>query len=991
MFHQLPPSRQPGGNGVPTVQWGSTGVNSLATAGPVVSASVNGTGGQSSVFLGNGAGFVHDVDFYLPLNGIDWFHERIYSSKSNYAGTEWAGEGWWVNEMMNLTVAGSEGASDVSVQFDPHWTYEFTYAASVWTCDDKFLLTLTFDGGNDEYLVRRADGYLWVFHDSAATNAGKLKRIEDPYGNDWAFTYSAGKLTDIVVDVVAGTDHKITYTYFTSGDNNGLLQYIKVYKSTTTTDANLIGQVEHVYHAAASDDYGLEDDLMKVIVTRKGTSDGDGTLSIEETYSYRYYKGAYDADTNPGTDHQLRYVLLPEARQRLTDGVGAPESQTNASWESYASVFYKYDSNGRVKYTDERLPGGSCGCGAGGNAATTTYTWSVNGSPGDVDTWYLHCVADREDDSRVIFDMNRVYQVLTWVVQNEDDGSPTLENIWHFDYGTSSDTENRLTAVYLPSACSAYDENSPYSVTLNSPNGVVYTAEYDTSAYARYPKKLRIKKGTGGTPDTLTQYARTITERPDLVTTVTTYESASEADGRATTLAYSFYDGSKLQPSQIDVTHPSVSTGKNGPNASAVDKVFFDKRTGAARWTLDGEGFVNFFAYDDETGVQNFTVVDADTSSLLAGIDNTWDGVTQGGLGGDDSVPFSRTGGGSPLDIDSSRTIDWLGRVRKTVDAGGVVTYVVYKDDETRVYPAFDGADCLLPIHVTLTDKEGWPEEVITLLTSVAPDLDGGNEPDGTESYANTDMATRTVNTYNISGMLETSDRYHDIPSSGLGTRYTNYYRTKLEYDGMGRLEYRIEDVNDESTYDREQVAQMVYDFLGRLITSKEAVSDHAHDISGGKPTMITTAEYFHDDPDSDSTPERGGGDGNLHWVRRWWGAGGSDSNDTEMRYDWRNRRCLTVNPAAPHTLVKYDNLDRVTVAGTYTATTNLDPGDDPATTENGNRADLSKTSFDEWGRVYKTESYDDPGDATPADALVSNTYYDRRSLVWASDPPNSG
>ncbi|MCK6486678.1 MAG: hypothetical protein L6R00_21420, partial [Phycisphaerae bacterium] len=596
VFHQLPPSRQPGGNGVPTVHWGSTGVNSLATAGPVVSASVNGTGGQSSVFLGNGASYVHDVDFYLPLNGVDWFHERIYSSKSNYAGTEWAGEGWWVNEMMNLTVAGSEGASDVSVQFDPHWTYEFTYAASVWTCDDKFLLTLTFDGGNDEYLVRRADGYLWVFHDAAATNAGKLKRTEDPYGNDWAFTYSAGKLTDIVVDVVAGTDHKITYTYFTSGDNNGLLQYIKVYKSTTTTDANLIGQIEHMYHAAASDDYGLEDDLMKVIVTRKGTSDGDGTLSIEETYSYRYYKGAYHADNNPGTDHQLRYVLLPEARQRLTDGVGAPESQTNASWESYASVFYKYDSNGRVKYTDERLPGGSCGCGAGGNAATTTYTWSVNGSPGDVDTWYLHGVADREDDSRVIFDMNRVYQVLTWVAQNEDDGSPTLENIWHFDYGTSSDTENRLTAVYLPSACSAYDENSPYSVTLNSGSGVVYTVEYDTSAYARYPKKLRIKKGTGGTPDTLTQYARTITERPDLVTTVTTYESASEADGRATTLAYSFYDGSKLQPSQIDVTHPSVSTGKNGPNASAVDKVFFDKRTGAARWTLDGEGFVNFFA-----------------------------------------------------------------------------------------------------------------------------------------------------------------------------------------------------------------------------------------------------------------------------------------------------------------------------------------------------------------------------------------------------------
>ena len=995
VFHYLPPSRQSGISGVPSIQWESTGINSIGTAGPVVSASVNSAGGQSPVFLGNGAAYQSDMDFFLPLNGIDWFHERVFSSKTNYSGTEWAGEGWWVNEMMNLTVAGSEGASNVSVQVDPHWTYAFTYSAGAWTCDDKFLLTLTFDGGNDEYLVRRADGFLWVFHDSQATNAGKLKRIEDPYGNDWAFTYSSGKLTDIVVDVVvgvvAGTDHKITYTYFTSGDNNGLLQYIKVYKSTTTTDANLIGQVEHVYHDSTSDSYGLEDDLMKVIVTRKATTDGDGTLSIEETTSYRYYKGTYDASTNPGTDHQLRYVLLPENRQRLTDEVGTPESQTNTSWESYANVFYKYDTSARATFTDERLPGGSCGCGAGGNAATTNYTWSVNGSSTDVDTWKVHMVADREDDTRVIADFTRVFQVLTWVVQDQDDGTPTIEDIWHFDYGTSGDTENRLTAAHLPSACSDYDESSPYSVTLRSNAGVVYTVEYDTGTYARYPKKLRVKQGTGGTPDTLTQYARTVSERPDLVTTVTTYESASEADGRATTLAYTFYDGSKLQPSEIDITHPSVSTGKNGPNSSAVDKMFFDKRTGATRWTLDGEGFVNFFAYDDETGVENFSVVDANTSSLLAGIDNTWDGVAHGGLAADDTVPFSRTGGGTALDLDSSRTLDWLGRVRKTVDAGGMITYVVYKDDETRVYPAWNTSTCLLPIHVTTTDKEGRPENVLTLLTSVTPTKDANNEPTGAESYGNTDLATRTINAYNISGMLSDSDRYHDIPSTGTGTRYTNYYRITLEYDGMGRLEYRIEDVNDESTYDREQVKQNVYDFLGRLITSKEAVSDNSHNIGSGKPTMITTAEYFHDDPDSDSTPERGAGDGNLHWVRRWFGSGGSDYNDTEMRYDWRNRRCLTINPLAPHTLVKFDNLDRVTASGTYTATTNLDPGDDPASTENGNRADLSKTYFDEWGRVYKTESYDDPGDVTPADTLISNTYYDRRGLVWASDPPNSG
>ena len=992
IFQHLPPPRQPGSNGVPTVFWNGTGVNAVFTSGLVVTASVNGTGGSSSVFLGNGASYVRDVDFFLPMNGIDWFHERIFSSKTNYAGTEWAGEGWWVNEMMNLTVAGSEGASNVTVQFDPHYTFAFTYSAGAWACDDKYLFTLTFDSGNDEYLMRRADGYLWVFHDSQATNAGKLKRIEDPYGNDWAFTYSSGKLTDIVVDVVVGTDHKITYTYFTSGDNNGLLQYIKVYKSTTTTDANLIGQVEHVYHDSTTNSYGLEDDLMKVTVSQKGTTDGDGTLSITQDWSYRYYKGTYDADTNPGTDHQIRYVLLAENRQRLNDEVGAPDSQTNASWENYANVFYKYDSSGRVKFTDERLPGGSCGCGAGGNAATTNYTWTVNGSTPDANTWKVYCSASREDGSGVRFTANRMYQILAWVVK-DNDASPTITNIWNFVYGTSGDTENRLTEVSLPSNCTAFSESSPYGVTRSSSAGVIYTAEYDTSTYARYLKKLRVKQGTSGTADTLTQYARTITERPDLVTTVTTYESGSEADGRATTLEYTFYDGSKLQPKEIDITHPSVSAAKNGPAASAVDKIFLDKRTGAVRWTLDGEGYVNFFAHDDETGVEDLDVVDANTSTLLTVVDDNWDGVAHGGLATDDTVPFSRAGGGTALDLDSSSVIDWLGRVRKTVDAGGMITYIVHKDDETRVYPAWNASTyvCLLPFNVMLTDKEGRPEDVITLLTSVTPTKDASNEPTGAETYSNTDMATRTIKAYNISGMLSDTDRYHDIPSSGLGTRYTNYYRTTLEYDGMGRLEYRIEDVSDESTYDREQVVQFTYDFLGRMTSTKEGASDNTHNIASGKPTMVTTQEYFHDDPDSDSTPERGAGDGNLEWIREHWGTGASDYNDTEFRYDWRNRRCLTVNPAAPHTLVKFDNLDRVTAVGTYTATTNLDPGDDPTTTENGNRADLSKAYFDERGHIYKTETYDDPGDATPADALISNIYHDRRGLVWASDPPNSG
>ena len=449
--------------------------------------------------------------------------------------------------------------------------------------------------------------------------------------------------------------------------------------------------------------------------------------------------------------------------------------------------------------------------------------------PPDLDTWNTHCVANRADDSRVIFDVNYANQILTWVVQDTDDGSPTYELIWHFDYGTSGATENRLTGVHYPSNCTAYDESSPYSVTLSSSAGVIYSLDYDyaTDTYDGYLEKLQIQEGTSGTPNTIYTYGRTISERADLATTLIVYESTGEADGRTTTLSHTFYDAGtdKVQLKELSVTHPSVSSGKNGPDASAVTYQFFDKRTGALRWAKDGEGYVNFYAYDIQTGVLDLTVVDVNTSTLMTAVDDNWDGTTHADESNDDDVPtnLQRSGSGTALDIDSSKTIDWLGRMRKSVDAEGMITYVVYKDDDTRVYPAWDtGTELtLLPIQISLTDKDGRVEQSIQLGTSFDPDVTS-NEPDGTTSYSNTDMVAWTVNTYNRGGALSSSDRYHDIPSSGSGTRYTNFYRTSREYDDMGRVEYTIADVADESTYDREQVSQFVYDFLGRRTEVKE-------------------------------------------------------------------------------------------------------------------------------------------------------------------------
>jgi hypothetical protein len=65
----------PGQNGGPTIVWPGAGQNSNATAGPQVIGFVNGSA-PAPVFLGNGASHIEAIDFYLPLNGIDWYHNR---------------------------------------------------------------------------------------------------------------------------------------------------------------------------------------------------------------------------------------------------------------------------------------------------------------------------------------------------------------------------------------------------------------------------------------------------------------------------------------------------------------------------------------------------------------------------------------------------------------------------------------------------------------------------------------------------------------------------------------------------------------------------------------------------------------------------------------------------------------------------------------------------------------------------------------------------
>ncbi|MBN1513546.1 MAG: RHS repeat protein, partial [Phycisphaerae bacterium] len=944
-----------------------------------------------SVYLGTGSALERMADLRMLSNGPNWIHTRTYDSLASNNSVQ--GHGWRHSLMPTVTKASSGDwrSQDITITLDAYTTLTFEgLAQDTWQELDHRPLTLTHDVANYTLILESPTKYQWRFwdFDYATTGLrGKLYEVRDPSGNAYALTYSATGSWVTRVDDSDG--HRITYTHSPTYAGPRLTM-IKVYKAQTETNANLIGQVDYTYAGSDGDsNHGWKTgDLILVTTRERTTSDADGSLSIVRNTHYRYWKGTYDADDNPGTDHKLKYILRPENFSQF-DATYDYSTATDAQVADYANVYVEYDTDYRVKELQER--GTGCGgCGSGTSVGTTTLAWTANGTPpSSYNTWALHCQVDREDGTRLMVDVNKVHRVLNTVFQ-DNGASPTRTWVWHNEYSD----HNRLIRTYLPSACGVYSFTAPSGppmVAVSRLEGVIREYEYfDSGAAQDYLKAVTVKQGAGGTPIKLLGYGRTNAARPDLVTSTTVYEATDGSNGRTTSFAYTFHDANSNGIKEVTITHPSVSGAKNGPAVSAVDRQYYDTY-GHLRWMQDGEGYVSYYGYDDvstngayATGRRNLVVQDVDTTTLPASIAGDWSG----------NVPLERVGDGpSALNLEESSVIDFLGRVRKTTDAEGMVTYYSYYNGETWVYPWDDKeGECRLSPTIQRFDAEGRLEQSITL-TMDAP-IEGPNGSETGYDEGSVFIAAWTINEYNSAGQLTGTKRYHTIPSSGLGSRYTNYYQTTYAYDDMGRRQYVFEDVADESPHNREQVSQTVYDVLGRVIETRMGVSDNAHDATtNGVPeaSMVTTAKTLFD-ASSNGVQDQDVGDGNVSWTLRYHGTGANDYNATEYRYDWRNRRCVTLPPAGPYSLVAYDNLGRVTASGTFSASTGLAPDVDPSSSAvSGSRLSLNKTYFDEVGRAYKTERFMDPADSTPADALASNTYYDRRGLTWAGDGPNTG
>ncbi|HWE97544.1 MAG TPA: RHS repeat-associated core domain-containing protein [Tepidisphaeraceae bacterium] len=565
------------------------------------------------------------------------------------------------------------------------------------------------------------------------------------------------------------------------------------------------------------------------------------------------------------------------------------------------------------------------------------------------------------------------------------------------------DDQGRLIMEADPSAVSGYDDSTLDLVNsvggnaqyLNDTSGLISTTTYSgtTTATATtagdaagYVSASYVQQGELGTPiiqESKSYYAHTaggVTVYPEAADTVYGLDSGtasdySDRDPRTTSYAYTWFSGTN-QVQSMAVSSPVVASAQDGPGTADIATTVYDAY-GRPTWTKDGDGFINYTAYDPATGAVVETITDVDTTqtSDFSNLPSGW------------STP---SGGG--LNLVTRYEVDGLGRTTKETDPNGNVTYTVYDDPdhEVRVYRGWNAATGMPtgPTEVTREDWTGGYTE--TLAMSATPHTTDG-VPDGTEAISGIQSLSRDLLDY--SGRVVETDQYFSLSgvsysaaSLRLGTAGTNYYATTYGYDDRGRMNRVMDAVGTITT--------TVFDGLGRPVATYVGTNDGWVPGLTGPSNMVLTSENQYDNG--------GVGDGNLTRTIQYPDGNTADARETDYTYDWRDRVSRaklgvqsSESDGVNRPLLTYetDNLGEVTAVSQY-AGDMVPIGTTPLSTSLLRARTVIK--YDDQGRPYQVLQYDvsqptdpvySPGHVSST-ALTTSTYYDHRGDVIATFAP---
>ena len=763
------------------------------------------------------------------------------------------------------------------------------------------------------------------------------------------------------------------------------------YRYTSTGLLKMVLEPDAIQRILDNSSLGIS--TADAILTKADNYDNSGGSSHKvKEYANRqfsYYSADLLTDNSGGT--KCLTTWAPTAGENLQSKYGG----TNVSEAVSPKYFVKSETIGACA---------SCGS-SGGSLKLDYYYMQVSHNAANPNEVVRLVVEDTSDSSgnpvwRKVFGLSETGQQLREVLITDVSGTPQF---WGQSWKLVADTGaklNRLEEYRTPAAHNITTSNisqflNPYDVsggwtndtnTLNSSAGKIEVYEYSSDGYQTAE---RVKVGSSGSAYYLWAtdlMGGTNANRKGLITARYSYPVATTSLTDSTRLqtqySYAFWSGTDTIQT-LTTTLPAVTTDQNGSGTSVTTTEYFDSR-GRLRWTLDGRGVVNYYSYHPQFGTLAYAVRDAVPGSLPSSADsNSTKWVTSSSGSASSNAPTR--GSGLPTALQQVIRTEFDSQARMTLGAledgttGAILQrhYAVFQANATLKFLCWDETTSLplLPVEVTATNSAGMVTDEYAV--DPARTATSSGVPTGLSSGTNQSHYVRWTHTsYDaFSGKVAAVDRYHVIPSSGYGTKDTNYAETAYGYDSMGR-QARV--VAPGGT-----IARTVFDTIGR-VSSTWIGTDDAPASGNWSPTnntganMTQSVSYQYDGGNA-------GGNSNRTKVIRYVNDDlEANARVTQLKYNTRDRLVFTVDAQtyagnATYSRVELDNLGRTTKTERYYDANGNSSFPSDGTVDSGDRLlARSEILYDNVGHAYRTKTFSvDPSDGTVGSALVGDTWFD--------------
>ncbi len=629
-----------------------------------------------------------------------------------------------------------------------------------------------------------ADGQLWkitdnngdsayVGHETVAATAvtdgfdadGRITTAYDGTGRDYTYTYTlldgTKRLTKVRADYNSERVAVVEYSYYgneTYGDA-GALKMVKVIEDLTDDNLAIVKRKYYRYWEGTFDDTTNPGypHAIQYVVDYEGARKFDWSDSnFDEDFltasegSLKPYAGLYlEYDSNHRVDkawfngacgcsgaangsHEYTY----DANGSYTDNSGYDTAWANRT------VVKRPDGTYLTQYFDEA------------HQAMGNVTTSSDPSTGSPDTWVSEGV--RGSDGLV----TDVY-------------SPA--SIASYTHSTGAITKEASAGLVTSFSRVSTGTTKGYASDQKHQKGTTGTAYFDRSW--EYDEAQLV---TGDTS--------VVRPYQDKVTAYTEEISSGSSGAVETSMTLTFYTG-KLAVEEEVTTFAAASTSKNGSGSTTSKRTHYEE-SGRVDFAKSITGLVSYREYTDgqisksisdadttKTGSgEDFetVTVPSNFASSGTGIKHHKDTFAYDEQGRKSSKTEVKASGN-----DASET--YYGRL---ADHRKVVLGFTKKSGSTRYGPV----QYTVLNHAGQVEVQGkialGDNDSAAVLTAYIDETDD----DPITAVDEGTICALAVNLYNEAGQtLEESRRYHDIPVSGAGTNVTNYDRTLYGYDDMGR------------------------------------------------------------------------------------------------------------------------------------------------------------------------------------------------------------